>query len=151
MGDFLVGLNQITAQATACLDGIDGEVSLNVVSFTNLTLLDELEEPWQADAAREPESQASSVDWRETGKVRVFAQPVVSLAEGDAWAAASDQACINWSEAGKEAVGPAVGAGGWLCDGLWLVQGVLESTNPSIDIIGVDGGRNGVLLWGSHF
>jgi len=74
----------------------------------------------------------------------------MSLAEGDARAATGDQAGVDWSEASEESTSPAVWAGCWLCDGLWLVQGIFESSNPGVDIIGIDSGRYGVL-WSSHF
>jgi len=140
VGDFLVRLDQITAQAAAGLESVDGEISLDIVAFSNLTLLDELEEPWETDTTGEPETQASSVDGRESLKVGVFAQSVVGLAEGNAWAAASDQASINWGKASEESAGPTVWTSGWFRDGLRLVQGVPESSDPDIDIIGVDGG-----------
>jgi len=122
---------------------------LNVVSFSDFTLLDELEGPWKADTAGEPETQTSGINWRETLKVGVLSESVVSLAEGDARAAASDQAGIDWREASEESTSPAVWASCWLCDGFWLVQGILETSNPGINIVGIDSSRYSVL-WSSH-
>jgi len=51
--DFLIGLDQIAAQAAACLERVNGEVSLNVISFSDLALLNELEGPWKTDTAGE--------------------------------------------------------------------------------------------------
>jgi len=72
MGDFLIGLDQVAAQAAARLQSIDGEVSLDVVTFANLALLDEIKEPRKADASGKPETQTSGVDWGETLKVRIL-------------------------------------------------------------------------------
>jgi hypothetical protein len=62
MGDFIFGLDQITAQAAACLHSIDWKVSFDVVLFSDFTLLNKLEKPWETYAAREPETQASGVE-----------------------------------------------------------------------------------------
>jgi len=68
----------------------------------------------------------------------------MGLAKGDARAAAGHQAGINRIEELDEAVLP------WLLalkgsDGLWLVDGVLETTDPVADIVFVD--RS--IGWGS--
>jgi len=152
VSDFLVGTDQVAAQAAPRLKAVKGEVSLDVVAFSNLGLLDELENDWETDATREPETQASGVNGRETLKVGVLAKSVVGLAEGDAWAAAGDQARIDRIEATKESASPRVWASGWLGDNLWLVEGILESADPGVDIIGINGGGGvGSLLRSGHF
>jgi hypothetical protein len=98
--------------------------------FSNLSLLNRLEEPWKADAARKPETKTSGVDWRVSLKSCGLAKSVVGLAEGDTRAAACDQASINRVEASEESARPAIWASGWLGDNLWLVDGILESSDP---------------------
>jgi len=72
MGDFLVGLDDIAAHATPCLQAVDWEISLNVIPFANLALLNELEDNRKANAAGEPETQTCGIDWGESLKVGVF-------------------------------------------------------------------------------
>jgi len=153
VGDFLVGLDQIAAQAAACLESIYWEISLDVVVFSDLSLLDELEDRWKADAAREPETQASGVNWRVSLEGGRLAKSVMGLAEGDTWTAASDEAGINRSEAAEERAGPGVWTSGRLGDDFRLADSVLESSDPGIDVIWVDSRccSSGVLLRSCHF
>jgi len=155
VSDFIVGLDQIAAQAAERLKAVNWEFSFDVVVFSNLSLLDRLEEPWQADAAGEPEAQASCVDWGVSLKGSGVAKSVVGLAKSDTRATAGDQASIDWSEACKETVGPRVWTSGWLGDNLRLVDSVLESCDPGVDVIWVDSGggcgSSGVLLRSRHF
>jgi len=144
---FLVGLDQITAQTAARLCYIDWEVSCDVVLFSDVALLDELEEPWKTDAAREPEAQASSIDWRETIKVMIVVETVMGSAECDAWAAACEGTGIDRVKASEERARPAVWSSGWLCDNLWLVQGILESSDPGVDIISINGSGGSGGSW----
>jgi len=120
--------------------------------FSNLSLLNRLEEPWKADAARKPETKTSGVDWRVSLKSCGLAKSVVGLAEGDTRAAACDQASINRIEASEERARPAVWASGWLGDNLWLVDGILESSDPGVYIIWVNSssGCGCVLLRSRH-
>lgn len=152
MGDFLVGLDQITAQAAPCLQKIHGKISFNVVLFSDFTLLDKLETNWEANAAGEPETQAGRVDRRVSLKGWGLAKSVMGLAKGNAWATAGDQAGINGIEASEERAGPGVWTGGWLGDSLRLVNGILESRDPGVDIIWMDSSRScSVLLRSCHF
>jgi len=150
VGDFLVGLDEIAAQAAARLDEVDGEVSLDVVLFSDFTLLDELEEPWETDAGGEPEAQASSVNWRESLEVVVDTETVMGSREGHAWAAAGEEASINGIEAAKEGAGPAIWTSRRLGDGLWLVDSILKSGNPGVDIIWVNCSRGSRSWLGRH-
>jgi len=123
---------------------------LDVVLFSDFTLLNELEEPWEADAAGEPKAQTSSIDWRESLEVTVNLEAVVSSREGHTWAAAGKETSINGVEASQERAGPAIWTGGWLGDMLWLVKSVLKSANPVIDIIWVNRSRGSGSWLGRH-
>jgi len=153
VGDFLVGLDQIAAQTTPCLERVYWEISLDVVVFPDLSLLDALEEPWKADAAGEPETQAGGVNWRVSLEICRLAKSVAGLAEGDTWAAASDETGINRSEAAEEAVRPGVWTSGWLGDNFRLFDSILESSDPDIDVILFNSSRccGSVLLRSCHF
>jgi hypothetical protein len=150
MVNFLIGLDKIATQAAARFNSINREISLDVVLFANFTLLDELEEPWKADASGEPETQASGINWGVSFKSWRHAKTMMCLAESNAWAAAGNQASINRSEAAEERTRPAVRTSSWLGDSLWLVDGILESGNPSIDIIWVDCCRGSGGLLSRH-
>jgi len=75
----------------------------------------------------------------------------MGLAESYAWAAASNQTSVDGVEKCEEGTGPAVRTSCWLGNSLWLVQCVLESVDPSVDIISIDSSRYGVLLRSGHF
>lgn len=153
VGDFLVGLDQIAPQTTACLESIYWEISLDVVVFPDLSLLDALEEPWKADAAGEPETQAGGVNWRVSLESCGLAKSVVGLAEGDTWTTASDEAGINRSEAAEEGARPGVWTSGWLGDNFRLVDSVFESSDPDTDVILFNSSRccGSGLLRSCHF
>jgi len=150
----LVLLDQIAASAADDLQAVNWEVTLEVVLLAHIGALHGLQDPvGAAKVQADAEANARGVNGGVALESWGFAETVVRLSEGDARAAAGDEAGIDGIEAAEEVRVPwlsSLSRSCWLGDVIRLVHGVLRTLNPIIDIVAMNGRLLSRLLlnWG---
>lgn len=154
-----MGNLQIAASAEATSQAVNGEVTGETEAVHDSATLEHDADRGGRAASTSPPSDARGVDGAPVLEVGVVVQTMVGLSEGDARAAAGDQAWnvilvaagwnggylrerggrhteINWLEELDEAVVPwLVGGGDGAGDGLGPVQGVGDAVGPVSHIV----------------
>jgi hypothetical protein len=150
VSSLLIGLHQCAARAAERRQKILDAAALEVVLLANVLALHGSGNPVDTEAWGAAEEEARSVDGLVAIEITVLAQTVVSLAEGNARNAASDQACVDWGEAREEGWEPALSSlVGARVDVLARSgENIVEAVLPVIDILVIDGTALGSLLVG---
>jgi hypothetical protein len=84
---------QRAADAAATPQHIFNKISLETETRTDLMALNQLHSKIDTTTSEEREAETGNVDGRPVLHIRIFAEAVVCLAEGDARAAAGEQCC----------------------------------------------------------
>ena len=158
MDGFLILLNKIAARAAPSLIGeeninldpscvlqqlvrtylqeIRDEIALQrrLAPLPDLAPLQQIRQAVQPDARDRPPPQAAGVDGAVSRQVAALVQSVVRLAEGDAGAAAGDEAGVNGVEAAEERRGPGCLAHGVRNGGV-VFGGVVGAGDPAVHVL----------------
>lgn len=100
-----------------------------------------------AITSHQPRQTYTGINWFVALHFAVLAQPVVSLAKGDAWQAVCYEAQVDGAAAAKQGVVPCLGGRGR--GTLYVLRGLgehgVEALLPVLDIVVVDGAGGGWL------
>lgn len=135
------------------LQEIRHEVALQVrlAPLADLVSLQQVGDAVAAETRDGPPAEAARVHDVVPDEIAVLVQPVMRLAEGDAGAAAGDEAGIDGIEAAEEGRVPGCGSGG-VGDAGMILGDVVDPVHPVVDVVlhlGFFVGGGGHCCWDS--